>query len=294
MYDLFGLDSYHSVSRSINKNIAFGGDIIVAGSKWSSQKEEIPLHSLEKGKNTILFTSSLNGVKYKVKNVKIVFENSFTSTDHVSSLLSGNNLYIKGVENGSVHINDKSITSVKGEYETLIELSESDKAKGFVRIAGSTGVKEYKIPENTSSFKTLSEEKYMPAVISISKDTEHTEVYEKATLSIGKNSVENIASVQILKLRKKDYPAISGEIKNMTANSTAYRLENKLGEFTKMMTFSFPYDEKKLGARSAKELKAFYFDYTTKKWRVDPTSKVDTDKKSLLLKQKETPIILME
>ncbi len=286
VYDLFGLDSYHSVSRSINKNIAFGGDIIVAGSKWSSQKEEIPLHSLEKGKNTILFTSSLNGVKYKVKNVKIVFENSFRSTDHVSSLLSGNNLYIKGVENGSVHINDKSITSVKGEYETLIELSEADKAKGFVRIAGSTGVKEYKIPENTSSFKTLSEEKYMPAVISISKDTEHTEVYEKATLSIEKNSVENIASVQILKLRKKDYPAISGEIKNMTANSTAYRLENKLGEFTKMMTFSFPYDEKKLGARSAKELKAFYFDYTTKKWRVDPTSKVDTDKKVVTVETK--------
>ncbi|ROI06747.1 hypothetical protein EGI16_02245 [Chryseobacterium sp. G0240] len=286
VYDLFGLESYHSVSRSINKNIAFGGNIIVASSKWSNQKEEIPLNSLEKGKNTILFTSSLNGVKYKVKNVKVIFENNFKSTDHISSLLSGNRLYIKGVENGSVHINDKSVSSVKGEYESLIELTEVDKAKGSVKITTSGGVREYKIPESKSSFKTLNEEKYVPATITISKDTEHTESYENSTLLIEKNSVENTAQVQVLKLRKKDFPAISGEIKNMTVNSGAYRLENRMGEFTKKMIFSFPYDEKKLGARSAKELKAFYFDYASKKWRVDPTGKVDTEKKVITVETK--------
>ncbi|WP_313090320.1 SpvB/TcaC N-terminal domain-containing protein [Chryseobacterium flavum] len=286
VYDLFGLESYHSVSRSINKNIAFGGNIIVAGSKWSSQKEEIPLNSLEKGKNTILFTSSLNGVKYKVKNVKIIFENNLKSTDHISSLLSGNSLYIKGIENGPVHINDKSVSSVKGEYESLIELSEADKAKGSVTITTPGGVREYKIPESRTSFKTLSEEKYVPATITVSKDTEHTGSYEKSTLYIEKNSVENTAQVQVLKLRKKDFPAISGEIKNMTPNSGAYRLENRTGEFTKKMRFSFPYDEKKLGARSAKEIKAFYFDYTLKKWRVDPTGKVDTEKKVITVETK--------
>ncbi|WP_164466665.1 RHS repeat-associated core domain-containing protein [Chryseobacterium lactis] len=286
VYDLFGLDSYHSVSRSINKNIAFGGNVIVASSKWSTQKEEIPLHSLEKGKNTILFTSSLNGVKYKVKNVKIVFEDNFKPADHVSSLLSGNSLYVKGVENGSVHINDKSISSVKGEYESLIELTEADKAKGSVQITTPGGVREYKIPESKTSFKTLSEEKYVPATIMISKDAEHIESYENSTLSIEKNSVETNAEVKILKLRKKDFPSISGEIKNMTANSGAYRLENRVGEFTKKMVFSFPYDEKKLGARSAKELKAFYFDYASKKWRVDPTSKVDKEKKVVTVETK--------
>jgi RHS repeat-associated protein len=286
MYDLFGLDSYHSVSRSINKNIAFGGNIIVASSKWSAQKEEIPLNSLETGKNTILFTSSLNGVKYKVKNVKIIFENNLRGTDHVSSLLSGDNLYIKGIENGAVHINDQLISSEKGEYETLIKLTESDKAKGFVKIAGLSGVREYKLPGNTSSFKTLTEERYVPFTVTVSKDSEHKEVYENSTLSIEKNSTENTAQVQILKLRKKDYPAISGEIKNMTVNSNAYRLENRFGELTKKMIFSFPYDEKKLGARSAKELKAFYFDYASKKWKVDPSGKVDTEKKVITVETK--------
>ena len=290
VYDLFGMDSYHSVSRSINKNIAFGGNIIVPSSKWSTQKEEIGLNSLQKGKNTVLFTSSINGIKYKVKNVKIVFENNFKSSENISSLLSGNSLYIKGVDSESplhtIHIKNKSILPVKGDYETLIELTEEDKTKGFVSITNSNGIREYKIPENKSSFKVLNEEKFMPFIINISKDTEHTEVYENSTIAIGKNSVTDVTQVQVLKLRKKDYPAISREIKNLTVNSYAYRLETQSGELTKTISYSFPYDEKKLGARSAKEIKAFYFDYASKKWRVDPTTKVDTEKKVVTVETK--------
>lgn len=136
VYDLFGLGSYHSVSRSINRNIAFGGNIIIADSRWSTQKEEIAASSLEKGKNTILFTSSLNGVKYKVKNVKIIFENNANRSDVASTLLSGNHLYVKGISDKSVLIRDKPLTAVKGEYETLIELTDADKAKGFISITG--------------------------------------------------------------------------------------------------------------------------------------------------------------
>lgn len=289
VYDLFGLETYHSVSRSINKNIAFGGNIIVPSSKWSTQKEEIALSSLEKGKNTILFTSSIDGIKYKVKNVRIVFENGFAPSTDISSLLSGNNLYIKGIESGTlnaIHVKDQTILAVKGEYETLIKLSEEDKAKGFVSITNSTGTKEYKIPENKPSFKTLNEEKFIPLIINISKDSEQTKAYENSTVFIEKNSVSDNAQIQVVKLRKKDYPAISREIKNLTVNSNAYRLEKRSGELTKNIVFSFPYDEKKLGARSAKEIKAFYFDYASKKWRVDPTSKVDTEKKVVTVETK--------
>ncbi|GAB0155013.1 hypothetical protein CHRYSEOSP005_02730 [Chryseobacterium sp. Alg-005] len=290
VYDLFGLETYHSVSRSINKNFAFGGNIIVPSSQWSTQKEEIAPGSLEKGKNTILFTSSVDGVKYKVKNVKIVFENSFAPSSEISSLLSGNNLYIKGVETGSalhtIRVKDHSVSSVKGEYESLIELSEEDKAKGFVSITNSTGVRDYKIPESKSSFKTLNEKQYTPLIINISKDSEQTKVYENSTIAIEKNSVAEVAQIQVLKLRKKDYPAVSREIKALTVNSNAYRLEKQSGELTKNLLFSFPYDEKKLGARSAKEIKAFYFDYASKKWRVDPSSKVDTEKKVVTVETK--------
>jgi len=290
IYDLLGLGSYHSVSRSINKNIAFGGEIIVPGSKWSVQKEEISLNSLKEGENSILFTSSTNGIKYKIKNVKIVFENKGNDNQNISSLLSGDQLYIKGNENskafGSVNINNKSIPTIKGEYETLIKLNEEDKVRGFVTIGGLNGIIKYKIPQNRSSFKVINEENFTPLTLTISKESEYKEIYGNTTINIEKNSTENGAQIKVLKLRKKDYPSVSKDIKNLTANSYAYRLETQSGELTKKVKFSFPYDEKKLGARSAKEIKAFYFDYESRKWKVDPTSVVDTEKKTITVENK--------
>ncbi|WP_082171112.1 SpvB/TcaC N-terminal domain-containing protein [Chryseobacterium sp. Hurlbut01] len=283
VYNLFGLESYHSVSRSINKNLAFGGNIILPSNSWSSQKEEISLGSLKEGKNSILFTSSINGIKYKVKNVKIVFEKGLNSAGSISSLRSGNQLYIKGIQNALVSnplmINNKSLQSTNGEFESLIELTEENKAKGNITIKDANSVQEYTIPVSKSSFKTLNENSYASLVINISKDNEYNETYENATVTVEKNSVESSAQVQVLKLRKKDYPAVSREIKNMTANLSAYRLSLKAGVLTKKVKLSIPYDDKKLGARSSKEVKAFYFDYSSKKWKVDPTSKVDAVKK---------------
>ncbi|MBS1549721.1 MAG: hypothetical protein JSS94_07645 [Bacteroidetes bacterium] len=73
-YDLFGLSGHESVPRSINQNPAVGGNLIEAKYAWSNQKESINLSLLKEGKNTILFTPPSAGIKYKVKNVKVVFE----------------------------------------------------------------------------------------------------------------------------------------------------------------------------------------------------------------------------
>jgi hypothetical protein len=58
-------------------------------------------------------------------------------------------------------------------------------------------------------------------------------------------------------------------------------LNIRSGELTKKVKLTFPYDEKKLGTRSAKEIKAFYFDYVSRKWKVDPTSTVNTETKTV-------------
>ncbi|AYM99608.1 hypothetical protein [Chryseobacterium sp. 3008163] len=207
VYDLFGLESYHSVSRSINKNVAFGGNIILPSNSWSAQKEEISLSSLKGGKNSVLFTSSINGIKYKVKNVKIVFEKGLNSAGNISSLRSGNQLYIKGIQNAWVSnplmIDNKSLQSTNGEFESLIELTEENKAKGSITIKDANSVQEYTIPVSKSSFKILNESSYAPLIINISKDNEYNEAYENTTVTIDKNSVELSAQVQILKLRKK-------------------------------------------------------------------------------------------
>lgn len=282
-YELFGLDSYQSVSRSINRNVAFGGDIIVPGNKWSAQKEEISLNSLHQGKNTILFTSSLNGIKYRVKNVKIVLEKNLNPQNGISTLLSEDHLYVKGSDShwGSqaVNINGQMVEPSRGEFETLVKLSDEDKKRGFVSVTSSVGTTQYPLSQSVPSFKIVNEARFAPFMVNVLKDSEYNEKYENATVSIEKNSVTESGQVEILKLRKKDYPSVAGEIKNLSVNAAAYRINTKSGNFTKKVKLSFPYDEKKLGVRSAKEIKAFYFDYNTRKWIVDPTSVVNADTK---------------
>ncbi|WP_313092370.1 RHS repeat-associated core domain-containing protein [Chryseobacterium flavum] len=284
-YDLFGLSSYQSVSRSINRNLSLGGNIIVPGNKWSAQKEEISLNSLHQGRNTILFTTSLNGIKYRVKNVKIVLEKNLNPQNGISTLLSEDHLYVKGSGShwGSqaVKINGKTVESSKGEFEALVKLSDEDKKKGFISVSSSAGTKQYPISQSVSSFKVVNEARFTPFIVTVLKDSEYNEKYENATVSIEKNSVAESGQVEILKLRKKDYPSVTGEIKNLSVNAAAYRVNIKAGNFTKKVKLSFPYDEKKLGNRSAKEIKAFYFDYNIKKWVADPTSVVNTETKTI-------------
>jgi RHS repeat-associated protein len=289
-YELFGLDSYQSVSRSINRNVAFGGDIIVPGNKWSEQKEEISLNSLHQGKNTILFTSSLNGIKYRVKNVKIVLEKNLNPQNGISTLLSEDHLYVKGSDShwGSqtVNINGQMVESSRGEFETLVKLSDEDKKRGFVSVSSSVGTKQYPLAQSVPSFKIVNEVRFTPFIVTVSKDSEYNEKYENATVSIEKNSVAESGQVEILKLRKKDYPSVYGEIKNLSVNAAAYRVSTRSGNFTKKVKLSFPYDEKKLGVRSAKEIKVFYFDYNSRKWIADPTSVVNAETKMVTVETK--------
>ncbi|MDR6525890.1 RHS repeat-associated protein [Chryseobacterium rhizosphaerae] len=289
-YELFGLDSYQSVSRSINKNVAFGGDIIVPGNKWSAQKEEISLNSLHQGKNTILFTSSLNGIKYRVKNVKIVLEKNLNPQNGISTLLSEDHLYVKGSDShwGSqaVNINGQIVESSRGEFETLVKLSDEDKKRGFVSVTSSVGTTQYPLSQSVPSFKIVNEARFVPFIVNVSKDSEYNEKYENATVSIEKNSVAESGQVEILKLRKKDYPSVYGEIKNLSVNAAAYRVNTRSGNFTKKVKLSFPYDEKKLGVRSAKEIKVFYFDYNSRKWIADPTSVVNAETKMVTVETK--------
>ena len=55
-YELYGLASHHSVSRSINQHLSIGGEVIVPSAAWSHQREMLSKESIKEGLNTILFT----------------------------------------------------------------------------------------------------------------------------------------------------------------------------------------------------------------------------------------------
>ena len=283
-YDLFGLASHQSVSRSINNNVAIGGDIVVPSAKWSHQKEVLSAALIKNGQNTILFTSPSDGVKYKIKNLKIVFDKEKRSYDHVvvSSVFSGDKLYVKGnnVTGASATINNESVSVKNGEFEKVIQLTETDKAKGSFLITANGTTGSYKIPAETTSFRTVNNSYYNAKGISVSKDQEFSVDYEGINIKIEKETSES-AYFEVLKLRAKDFPSTSQGLKNVTANNSAYRISLVSGKLNKKIKITIPYDEKRLGLISPKDIKIFHFDYAKKQWAMDKSAVVDTKAKTV-------------
>ncbi|MGH1520731.1 SpvB/TcaC N-terminal domain-containing protein [Chryseobacterium sp. JK1] len=271
-YDLFGLASHESVSRSINHNVAIGGGIIVPSAKWSHQKEALNLDLIKTGSNSILFTSPAVGVKYKVKNLRFVFEKDkkLGSSPIVSSILSDNQLYVKGNTGAlsEVIVNNEAVLVKKGEFEKVIKLSEKNIADGeFSVIAGGmTGT--YKIPASTKSFKVVDHNYVKPKGIEVSKDKELSISYENMNVSMEKGTSES-AYIEVLKLRTKDIPAVSQGLKNVTLNNAGYRFSVLSGKLEKKAKISIPYDAKRLGLFSPKDIKIFHFDYAKRQWVAD-------------------------
>ncbi len=282
-YDLFGLASHQSVPRSINNNIAIGGDVVVPNAQWSHQREVLNSNIIRNGLNTVLFTSPSDGVKYKVKNLKIVFDKDKKSYENIliSSMLSGDKLYVKGnnVNGAGAAINSEYVSVKNGEFEKLIQLSESDKAKGSFSVTANGMTSNYKLPASTNSFKTVSNAYFNAKGISVSKDQEFSVDYEGMNIKVQKETSES-AYLEVLKLRSKDFPATSQGIKNVTPNNEAFRFSVVSGKLKKGVKITIPYDEKRLGTISPQNIKVFYFDYKNKQWKVDNSAVLDEKSKT--------------
>ncbi|MBW7674128.1 RHS repeat-associated core domain-containing protein [Chryseobacterium chendengshani] len=279
-YELFGLAFHQSVPRSINHQLSLGGEIVVPSAEWRHQKEELNPTIIKEGLNTILFTSPSSGVKYKIKNLKIVYEKIKTGIKDlgISSLMSGDILYVKGFSNNSASINNIYIPLQKGEFEKVVTLSESEKASGKYAVTKDGITEYYKIPTDIKSYKVVNNSVFNSQSFHLSKDQELDVNYEDLSLRAEKESTES-AFIDVLKLREKDIPAASNGLKNVTANNSAYRISLKSGQLTKKVKISIPYDEKKIGLSSPKEIKVFSFDYERKQWKMEPSTVVDQQTK---------------
>jgi len=273
-YELYGLASHTSVSRSVNHQLSIGGEIIIPSGNWSVQKEELNASLLKEGTNTVMFTSPASGIKYKVRNLKIEVEKN-RKTDKVyqiSSVLSGDHLYVKGTSrSNSIKIDNKNISWNHGEFETVVKLSPEQKESGHFSLTYNGNTDYIKIPEDKKSFKVIGNSIYDYKTITITKDQEYDVNYEDLNLKAEKDAAET-ASIEIIKLREKDIPAVSGGLKNITPANSGYRFSVTSGKLNKKVKITIPYDEKKLGLFSPKEIKVFAFDYNRKKWKsVEPT-----------------------
>ncbi|WBV60211.1 hypothetical protein PFY12_14380 [Chryseobacterium camelliae] len=259
-YELYGLASHESVSRSLNHQLSIGGEIIIPSAVWSEQKEELSSSTLKEGINTILFTSPSSGIKYKVRNLKIVFEkNKKKNRDYqISSVLSGDNLYVKGISRTSnVRINNSDVSWNNGEFEKVVKLSAEEKASGQFSLTYNGNTEYYKIPEDKKSFKIIGNSIYDYKSITITKDQEFDIHYEDLNLKAEKDAAE-AASIEIIKLREKDIPAVSGGLKNVTSANSAYRFSVIAGKLDKKVKITIPYDKKKIRTFFSKRDQGFF------------------------------------
>lgn len=278
-YELYGLASHESVSRSLNHQLAIGGEIIIPSAAWSEQKEELSLSLLKEGTNSVLFTSPVSGIKYKIRNLKIVVEKNKEKDYQISSVLSGDNLYIKGISReNNIRINNSDVFWNNGEFEKTIKLSAEEKASGQFSFTHNGFTEYLKIPKDQKSFKVIGNSIYNYKAIKITKDQEFDVNYEDLNLKAEKDAAES-ASIEIIKLREKDIPAVSGGLKNVTPANSGYRFSVTAGKLNKKVKITIPYDEKRLGLFSPKEIKVFAFDYNRKKWKSVESAVVDQQNK---------------
>lgn len=277
-YDLFGLDDYTSVSRSINHDIAIGGEVIRPNADWSHQREEINIDLLKSGKNTILFTPPSAGIKYKIKNLRIVFSSDPDLSDDlkISSILSSNKLYVRGYSKKSqnLKINNETVENSGKEFEKLVDLSEQDNRNGTYGVHHGTQTKTLKIPAAVKSFKIVGRDNYIPKTLEILNGQAYESSYEHLNVNVEKGTSES-ALIKLQKLRDKDFPSTTQGIKNVTPNNSAYRIILESGILSKKLKVSMPYDERKLGQTSPKDIRVFYFDYNKKQWKIEPSAVVD-------------------
>jgi len=281
-YELYGLENHQSVSRSINRSVSVGGDIIVPSAEWSHQKEKINSASLKEGSNSIMFTSPSSGVKYKIKNLKITLENNKQQDrdSGISTFLSGDMLYVKGLSNSAVSVNGNSLVPVNGEFEKTVKLTETEKNSGKFSLT-KNGVTEYlNLPKDEKSFKVIDNTVYSYHSITLTTGQEVDINYEDLNFKADKDVAES-ASLEILKLREKDLPAVSGGLKNVVNKASGFRLTLKSGKLNKKVKVTIPYDENKLGLINPREIKVFSFDYNRKQWKVESSSIVDTKTKTV-------------
>lgn len=291
-YDLYGVQDFNAVGRSINQRRATGGYLVKQQAGWSSQREQIDADWLKAGENHVLFSIPAGGnYQYSVRNVKIEISTTRSQTNLIinrpaNAYTKDNQFYVKGfvrnakpglrleLENQPLHVND-------GEYEGFLALSETVKNRKFavLRAFDETGLlgqelvfldilleadqkfNREAIPD--SGIRTFSE--YESGLLQI----------ENASIQVGQDAVCNPAELSVTRLRSIDMAPMGPGMVNVTKGE-GYRFLPDRMKFDKPVTISIAYDEKLLPpGKTAKDIRTFYFNTASKSWAALETDSIN-------------------
>ncbi|CAM3431281.1 hypothetical protein FLLO111716_09880 [Flavobacterium longum] len=283
-YDLYGIQDYTAVSRSINDRLAIGGCLIKFTDQWTRQQEEINPSWLHPGKNKIKFGIPGGGnFRYEVKNIRIVFK----SRPSMHSMLviqnppvryvKNNEIYVKGFTkspNGKVQVmlEGNSLQVSDGEFEGAILLNETVKSRGFIVLkafdeSGLIGQEIISVSDLVEADKLVTPEPFYEtkhANFSAGKSGNLT--LGQATLEIPENSLDANKQISAMQLRKADVPPLASGMINVTKGN-AFRFLPDGTQFNKPVALSLPYDVALIpNGYTAQDIKTYFFDTQLRSW----------------------------
>lgn len=286
-YDLFGVQDYNGVSRSINDRPATGGYIVKNQMGWTSQKEEINAKWLRTGENRIMFNVPKGAnYQYQVKNVKLEFEVKNNSASFSTLVLNNsslsyikdNQLYVKGFlrsynSDVKVFIEESPLNVIDGEYEGFLKLTDVIKNRKFVMVKafdnkGLLGQEMILLDNLVEADKIFTrEENFRTENFFVKSRTTATIKNDGASLIVNDSALVVDKEISISKLRSIDIAPMSSGLVNVTKGGYGYRFLPDGTKFSKPVKLVIEYDEALLPkGHNANEIKTFYFNTQTKAW----------------------------
>jgi RHS repeat-associated protein len=283
VYDLYGVQDFTAVSRSINDRFATGGYAVKKQPAWSTQREEINADWLKFGENRITFGLPGNSYfRYEVKNlrVEIVKDNRLAMLVLQKPQIryaKDNKLYVKGFvksqrENIRVMLDETPVQVTEGEYEGVIVLTESQKQRGFAMLrayddTGVLGQEMVSLDNLAQADRVTAIEKTFDRISSpMATATGGYLATDGASITVGEGALASEANIQIIRLRKADLPPMESGMVNVTKGG-GYRFLPDGLKFEKPVAIELAYDEKLIPAGySAHDIQTFYFNTEIKNW----------------------------
>ena len=284
-YDLYGVQDFNAVSRSINDRPSTGGYLVKNQKGWTSQREEINSDWLRVGENKLMFSIPKNAnYQYQIKNVKLEFDvnNSKSASLIINTpnlnYSKDNQLYIKGflknynpdvkviIENTSLLVND-------GEYEGFLKITDEIRNRKFVMVKaydnnGLLGQEIITLENLIEADKIYKlEDNFKPVFSSVKARTNSIIKTEGASLKINDSALISDKEISISKLRNIDIAPMSSGLVNVTQGGYGFRFLPDGTKFNNPVAIEISYDENLIPkGHNANEIKTFYFNTQTKAW----------------------------
>jgi len=291
-YDLYGLEDFTSVCRSINDNVAFGGQIMKTNNEWSHQVEVISATQLRNGTNTIRFTAPEDAnIKYEIKNLSIRFGEEQESSRSIevnmpaSAQYFGQYAYISGVSNGSpvsIKANGKNMRTYNGAFEGVVMLDQSTVAEKDIILtaeyADGENINKRVILRNSTSYD------YMDVSASNVSFKQYFATPQNAidfsmngfALHGAAGSVMQQLNISITGLRTEDMPMLDADMYNVTAQDAGYRCLPHGEHFANGVQITIAYDSAAIpSGYGPDDIRTFYYNESTMEWVMLPVDSVD-------------------